>query len=574
MQPDPLAFYVFVAAPLIALSVSVVGSVPVVLAVGQRWLLLLVAVPVVMIGAQLLELLAVVETGTIPGTAGGEFVETAVNVLTAGAVYYGLTVTRDREALSKRLSDQRRRHERLVSESLSPVVVVRDGVVREANPAAETYFETETLAGVDATALVADSEERRLQCRLQTVAETGEPIRFEELSCRTREGDERLAAVAVGPAEFAGAGAVQLDFHDLTEHRAMSAELDRVRDRLEEAFRNTNDGILFLDRTGRETVLECNRTAAQLFGYDRETLRGLSPTAVYDEGALATFAERVVAEDGYVADELSATTADGETIPTEVSGSPTTLGDREALLAIVRDVRDRRRRERRIRVVSRLLRHNLRNDMNVVLGHLERLRAAAPSSAHEHADRIRAVVDDLLELSGEVEIAQETLGESTETVLDARTLLTEAVSTARENNSDREPAVTVTAPTALAVRADRLLEVALTHLVDNAIEHADHDEPSVRVTAIRVGDAVRFTVADDGPGLPPVDRRVVTGDTEIDDVQHVDGFGLWVVAWVTDTLDGEVRFRDNDPRGTVVELTVPDAVVDTETDAEPDAPER
>jgi len=209
--------------------------------------------------------------------------------------------------------------------------------------------------------------------------------------------------------------------------------------------------------------------------------------------------------------------------------------------------------------------------MNVVLGHLERLRAAAPPSAADHADRIRAVVDDLLELSGEVEIAQETLGEPTATVLDARELLSEAVATARENNPDRAPAVTVTAPEGLAVRADRLLEVALTHLVDNAVEHADHDEPSVRVAATREGDAVRFTVADDGPGLPPVDRRVVTGDTEIDEVEHVDGFGLWVVAWVTDSLDGEVTFADNDPRGTVVELTVPEAVVDGGA-ADADAP--
>jgi len=200
--------------------------------------------------------------------------------------------------------------------------------------------------------------------------------------------------------------------------------------------------------------------------------------------------------------------------------------------------------------------------MNVVLGHLEPLRAAAPPSARDHADRIRTVVDDLLDLSGEVQIAQDTLEDPTVTVLNAQTLLSEAATDARAANPDREPSVTVDAPAGLAVRADQLLEVALRHLVDNAVEHADHDEPTVEATARRVGDAVEFTVADDGPGVPPVDRRVVTGDQEITAVEHVDGFGLWVVAWVTDTLDGTVTFRDNEPRGTVVELTVPDAAAD------------
>ncbi|ERH12349.1 MAG: histidine kinase-, DNA gyrase B-, and HSP90-like ATPase [halophilic archaeon J07HB67] len=117
------------------------------------------------------------------------------------------------------------------------------------------------------------------------------------------------------------------------------------------------------------------------------------------------------------------------------------------------------------------------------------------------------------------------------------------------------------------MRADQLLAVALRHLVDNAVEHAERDDPTVEVSACRADGAVRFTVADDGPGIPPVDRRVVTGDREITVAEHVDGFGLWVVAWVTDTLDGTVTFRDNDPRGTVVELTVPDAAADT-TDVE------
>ena len=569
MEPNLVLLYLFVVGPLLALVVSVVGSVPVILDVGERWLIVLIAVPVVMIGSQVIELQVALQTGVVPGTPGGEFVETVVNVLTAGAVYYGLSVTRDRQSLAETLAAQQRRHERLVAEALSPILVVSDGEIVEANPEANRYFgATETgLDGSKIRRLIADDAWPAFENRLQRVAETGTPEQITELGCRTRDGEERLAAVVLGPAEFAGSDAVRLTLRDLTEHREMSAELDRVRDRLEETFNNTNDAILVTD-TACEEILECNQTACELFGADRETLLETAPSAVYDRAALSSFLDRVRAEDGEATAELVCETATGETVPTEVSASLTTLGDREVLLAIVRDVRDRRRRERRIRVMSRLLRHNLRNDMTVVLGHLDRLRAAAPDAAADHADRIETVVEDLLDLSGEVQIAQDTLDDPTVTVLHAETLLENAVD-ACLSSTDRDPQVTVDARADLRVRTDQLLEVALRHLVDNAVEHADHERPTVTAAARRDGDAVRFTVADDGPGIPDVDRRVVTGDTEITDAEHVDGFGLWVVAWVTDTLDGSVEFRDNEPCGTVVEIRVPDAVVEEGDSVDP-----
>jgi PAS domain S-box-containing protein len=573
MDPNSaVVFYIFLLAPLLALVVSLLGSIPVVIEVGERWLLVLLGVLVVMIASQVLELIAYLQTGVIPGTTGGEFVETGANLLTAGAVYYVLSVTRDRKVLSEQLAVEERRHETLFEQSPSPILVVRDGVITEANPQAEDYFDcVETVEGRSVTDFVAGEADDSLRERSRRVADTGDPEHVPELPLRTCSGEDRLASVLVGPAEFAEDDAVEITFRDLTEHREISAELAGVRDRLEETFRNTNDAILILDPDpDADRILECNRTACELLGYDREELLACGPFDVYpeDSDTLRVFMDTVVEEDGYVTDELDCYTADGDVVPSEVSGSVTTFADRQALLTIIRDISDRRQRERRIRVMSRLLRHNLRNDMNVVLGHLEQLREAAPPEAHEHADRIEAVVDGLVDLSGEVQIAQDTLEDPTVTVMDAETLLRNAVAACRESYPDAEPEITVEAPDKLDIRANQLLEVALRHLVANAIEHNDSEPPRVRLTVEQDEDgAVSFTVADNGPGIPDIDRRVVTGDTEITAVEHVDGFGLWVVAWVTDTLGGRISFAENDPRGTVVDLWVPDAAepsIDTE----------
>lgn len=576
--------YVFSLGPLVALLVSVVGSIPVTIDIGERWLLLLIGVPVVMIAGQLLELAAFLETGRVPGTPGGEFVETSVNLLTAGAVYYVLSVTRDRQALSERLSTQRQRHETLVEQSPSPILVVRDGEITDGNPEAVRYFDAtgrnddggdsgdggpdeRWLCGRGFAEVVAPEARQQIRRRLRRVEQTGEPEHVTELDLQTLSGETRLASALVGPAEFHGAEAVQVTLRDLTKHREMSAELAGVRDRLEETFRNTNDAILLLDPDpDADRILECNRTSCELLGYDREQLLSLGPSEIYpdDPETLRSFMDTVVEEDGYVTDELDCHTADGEVVPAEVSGSVTTFADRQALLAIIRDISDRRRRERRIRVMSRLLRHNLRNDMNVVLGHLEQLRSAAPPEERHHASQIEAVVDELLDLSGEVQIAQETLEDPTETVISAEILLQNAVTACRESFPETDADIEIDAPSELEIRANQLLEVAIRHLIANAIEHTDVPPAEVRVAASHEGDgSVTITVADRGPGIPDVDRNVVTGDSEITAVEHVDGFGLWVVAWVTDTLDGRIEFTENEPRGTVVEIHVPGAAEPT-----------
>ncbi|MFB6177018.1 MAG: PAS domain S-box protein, partial [Halobaculum sp.] len=477
-----------------------------------------------------------------------------------------------RQVLSERLSTQRRRHETLVEQSPSPILVVRDGEITDGNPEAIRYFcgdgqSDGRLSGRGFAEIVAPEARQQARRQLRRVEETGEPEHVAELQLQTLSGEDRLVSAPIGPAEFRGGDAVQVTLRDLTEHREMSAELAGVRDRLEETFRNTNDAILLLDPDpDADRILECNRTACDLLGYDREQLLSLGPSDIHpnDTETLRSFMDTVVEEDGYVTDELDCRTADGDTVPAEVSGSVTTFADRQALLAIIRDISDRRRRERRIRVMSRLLRHNLRNDMNVVLGHLEQLRAAAPREERHHADRIEAVVDELLDLSGEVQIAQETLEDPTETVLDAETLLENAVTACRESFPQTDAEIDVDAPSELEIRANQLLEVAIRHLIANAIEHTEDPPAEVSVEATREDDGtVVVTVADRGPGIPEVDRSVVTGDTEITAVEHVEGFGLWVVAWVTDTLDGRITFDENDPHGTVVRIHVPDAAEPT-----------
>ncbi|TKX82604.1 histidine kinase, partial [Halorubrum sp. SS5] len=71
-------------------------------------------------------------------------------------------------------------------------------------------------------------------------------------------------------------------------------------------------------------------------------------------------------------------------------------GEVVRITGFTKDVTDRRRRERQLVVMDNLLRHNLRNDLNIVLGTAEELEDEVPGSA-EHTAVIRRVGESLLD---------------------------------------------------------------------------------------------------------------------------------------------------------------------------------
>jgi signal transduction histidine kinase len=216
----------------------------------------------------------------------------------------------------------------------------------------------------------------------------------------------------------------------------------------------------------------------------------------------------------------------------------------------------RRERARQLQVVDRLLRHNLRNDLNVVRGRAELLLDDGPGDLDEHATAIIERCEDLLATARKERIINEVMNEETAT---ERVEVVAAVGRAVDDVLDDRPDATVTvdAPEAVHVSAVARIETAVSELVENAVEHGDADTPSVTVSVETNRTTATVAVADDGPGLPAVEREVRSGEIDIDALHHSQGLGLWVVYWVAERSGGRLTFEDNDPCGSVITVELP-----------------
>ena len=335
---------------------------------------------------------------------------------------------------------------------------------------------------------------------------------------------------------------------------ALTLELEETKERYRKIFEASNDAILLID-TGEDSIYEANPRACELFGYSHEALITLSASEIFpdDNGQCDSFVDAVL--QGWV-DDFTCRTKDGERLEVEVSASVFKLNERLLLLAAMRDVTERKQREQRLQVLSRLFRHNLQNDGNLIQGHADILSDELLDSEHQRsATIIRQTITGILGVSRKVRRIQDVLDRDYVSPVEFSDLLERQ----RKQLRQTYPAATITTdlpPRDLLV--GQRLSLALHEAIENGIKHSDDAEPTVSVSGELTGedDHLVITVTDEGPGLPEQERSVIH-EGEESPLKHGSGIGLWFIQWVISSLGGELTIRANDPRGTRLSMGVP-----------------
>jgi len=204
-----------------------------------------------------------------------------------------------------------------------------------------------------------------------------------------------------------------------------------------------------------------------------------------------------------------------------------------------------------------VLRHDLKNDTNVIGGYADLLRDHVDEDGGDYLDIIDRKVETLTHLSDQArEIDVALHNEAEQTRIDLSRLVERLCESLESSFPDAT--VKVSTPDAAVAQADELLESAVRNVLENAVVHNDRERPTVDVAVAAAGDGYRIEVADDGPGIPPVERTVFT-ETRETPLEHASGLGLWLVHWIVTESGGELDIETRDPTGTVVRMRLPAA---------------
>ena len=318
-------------------------------------------------------------------------------------------------------------------------------------------------------------------------------------------------------------------------------------------------GVIIVDDDQR--VINANEAATAIVGTPKPDFLGKS----LDSIALAVDLD---------SDEQRIRHGDSRTCDYAVTVSPiedsadSTVGHTITL----QDITIERQREQRLAVLNRVLRHNLRNDLNVASGYLDVVADGVDDK--QYADMLataKANTDDVLELGEKARMVERTLETDelgTESVPLAGFVDHIAAPFVDEHGGD----VANEVPEALTIDTNhQLLESVLGNLIENGLEHGSG---AVTVGATATGSTVRIKVSDSGDGIPEHELSVIEEGAETD-LEHGSGIGLWLVEWGTTALGGSVSY-ETDTTGTTatVELSAvvdPDAISGTNASTEVEA---
>lgn len=355
--------------------------------------------------------------------------------------------------------------------------------------------------------------------------------------------------------------------------------------RFHHVFNASPNGLMLVNAAGE--LLFANRRLGDIFGYSADDMVGMSIEQLvpheYRQQHIQhreTYGEAPSARPMEVSGELLGLKADGTTVPLEIGLSP--VDDRAErghpgdTIASIMDISDRRKVERQIEQYT----HDL-----------ERSNADLDDFAYAASHDLKAplrgiqqlsswIADDLKDvMSGETESY---IGLLQNRVTRLENLLDDLLEYSRIGRRHGEfrkidPAVLaceqfelVEAPEGFSLDvASSVSEMAtlpvplsliLRNLFHNAVKHHDRRHGRITVTIDKTGDGYRFSVFDDGPGVPEDQyERIFQLFRTLKPRDEVEGsgMGLALVKKTLETYKQRIEVGNNTPRGTVFHFTWP-----------------
>lgn len=246
-------------------------------------------------------------------------------------------------------------------------------------------------------------------------------------------------------------------------------------------------------------------------------------------------------------------------------------------------------RSARLAFMNQLLRHDIRNDANVIQGYAQ-LLADRTDEEFAELERIERKADHVAELTtvaGDLASSLDAESEATE----LEPALRDAIAAVRESFPDADIRYVGDAD-GVTVTGTPLLSSVFTNLIRNAVQHNDRETPVVTVrSALRAAnpavggsadasastdvsastdatagsdatagpgaDVAVVTVADDGPGIDPTVREDLFAPGKRHDASTGLGLGLHLVNTIVTDLGGSVAVEENVPRGATFRVDLP-----------------
>jgi two-component system phosphate regulon sensor histidine kinase PhoR len=368
----------------------------------------------------------------------------------------------------------------------------------------------------------------------------------------------------------------QIELADLAQAlNEMARQLqDRVhtitqqRNEVEAILSSMIEGVLAVDT--KERIVSINRAAAKFLNTDPTKAKDRTVEQVVHNADFLVFIRCILNENNSRQTEVTLPDHKDRIVRLEGVTLMDSNGEKSGAVIVISDMTRMRRLEDVRRDFVANVSHELRTPITSIKGFAETLLEGAfkePEKAErflqiiaKHADRLNAIVEDLLALSS-LEEARQTRKITFEKAL-IRSVLNSVVSMSMIKAEEKEIVVKVDCEEGLEARINAvLLEQAILNLVDNAIKYSE-PKSEVRIEAHKANGTMTIAVRDSGCGVARehqsrIFERFYVVDKSRSRKLGGTGLGLAIVKHIAEVHGGKVKLESSLGLGSIFIVQLP-----------------
>ena len=324
---------------------------------------------------------------------------------------------------------------------------------------------------------------------------------------------------------------------------------------------NMSEGYLLVDTEGK--IIDANQSARSLLGVEAP-LTGMQLSELFQ-----TRDEQMLREVETTPSFETQIKTESEPRTLEISSSNFTTGTDQVLgtLFVIRDITTRKKAQEQLEeqrnnleFLNQVLRHDIRNDLQLVTGYGNLLADHVDEEGEEHLNTLRESANHSVELTktardmADVMLSRE--GAQQQGQVNLRDTLKRELEKMESEYPDAHMMVEGALP-AVQIQANQMLDSVFRNLLSNAVQHNDKEVPEISVSATTQNQRAVVRIADNGPGVPDNQKEGIFGKGEKGLDSSGTGLGLYLVQQLVTQYGGEVWVEDNDPEGAVFVVELP-----------------
>jgi two-component system phosphate regulon sensor histidine kinase PhoR len=328
------------------------------------------------------------------------------------------------------------------------------------------------------------------------------------------------------------------------------------------------EGVIAIDSDAQ--IVRINRAAASFFNINTKQAERCSFEEVIKNAEVIAFIRQALDSTAPTETEVILTNEGKRHLKLHAARLTDAKGSNTGAVIVLTDTTHIRQLQKVRQDFVANVSHELKTPITSIKGFVETLQEGALSEPREaarfldiiarHADRLNAIIDDLLSLSRLEEDSEQRALSFEMTPL--KPVLSEAVDLSKPAAQEKQIQIDLDCDETLEARINpALLEQAVTNLINNAIKYSD-EKSRIGVTAGQTDDQIHIAVRDQGCGIAEkyherIFQRFYVVDKSRSRKLGGTGLGLAIVKHIAQVHNGTVTVESQPEHGSTFTLHLP-----------------